>query len=99
MADLRRSISRAIGARASTLHTEFDSGLPTPPHSLVVDLVTQEIHKGKKLSMNTSERDQVTPERLMQVGFAYAPPLIIQAAVENKVPLPVQSDALDLLRH
>ena len=35
--------------------------------------------------MNTSERDQVTPERLMQVGFAYAPPLIIAAAVGNKI--------------
>ena len=35
--------------------------------------------------MNTSERDQVTPERLMQVGFAYAPPLIIAAAVRNKI--------------
>ena len=35
--------------------------------------------------MKTSERDQVTPERLMQVGFAYAPPLIIAAAVNNKI--------------
>ena len=35
--------------------------------------------------MKTSERDQVTPERLMQVGFAYAPPLIIAAAVSNKI--------------
>src|SRR5216684_765952 len=30
-------------------------------------------------------KDQVTPERLMQFGFAYAPPLIIGAAVSNKV--------------
>lgn len=29
--------------------------------------------------------DQVTPERLLQFGFAYAPPLIIAAAVTNKV--------------
>ncbi len=35
--------------------------------------------------MKTSERDQVTPERLMQVGFAYAPPLIIAAAVSNSI--------------
>src|SRR5437763_3471958 len=28
---------------------------------------------------------QVTPERLQQFGFAYAPPLIISAAVNNKV--------------
>ena len=30
-------------------------------------------------------QNQVTPERLTQFGFAYAPPLIIGAAVENKV--------------
>ena len=32
-------------------------------------------HKTKKL----------TPERLQQLGFAYAPPLIISAAVNNKI--------------
>jgi 3-hydroxy-5-methyl-1-naphthoate 3-O-methyltransferase len=35
--------------------------------------------------MKTSNQEQVTPERLMQIGFAYAPPLIIGAAVSNKV--------------
>jgi ubiquinone/menaquinone biosynthesis C-methylase UbiE len=30
-------------------------------------------------------KKQVTPERLMEFGFAYAPPLIIGAAVSNKV--------------
>jgi len=30
-------------------------------------------------------KKQVTPERLMQFGFAYAPPLIIGAAVSSKV--------------
>jgi len=30
-------------------------------------------------------KKQVSPERLMQFGFAYAPPLIIGAAVKNKV--------------
>jgi SAM-dependent methyltransferase len=35
--------------------------------------------------MKTSEKNQVTPERLMQFGFAYAPPLIIAAAVSNKI--------------
>jgi ubiquinone/menaquinone biosynthesis C-methylase UbiE len=29
--------------------------------------------------------EQVTPERLMELSFAYAPPLIISAAVSNKV--------------
>jgi hypothetical protein len=29
--------------------------------------------------------EKPTPERLMQLGFAYAPPLIIGAAVSNKV--------------
>jgi DNA-binding IclR family transcriptional regulator len=31
------------------------------------------------------EEAQVTPERLLQFGFAYAPPLIIGAAVANRV--------------
>jgi ubiquinone/menaquinone biosynthesis C-methylase UbiE len=35
--------------------------------------------------MTTQSQDKVTPERLMQFGFAYAPPLIIGAAVTNKV--------------
>jgi Dimerisation domain len=30
-------------------------------------------------------KKQVTPERLMELSFAYAPPLIISAAVSNKV--------------
>src|SRR5256886_16895335 len=32
-----------------------------------------------------AKKKQVTPERLMQFGFAYAPPLIIGAAASNKV--------------
>jgi hypothetical protein len=35
--------------------------------------------------MKAPQKDQVTPERLMQFGFAYAPPLVIGAAVSNKV--------------
>jgi len=35
--------------------------------------------------MKTAKKKQVSPERLMQFGFAYAPPLIITAAVSNKV--------------
>src|SRR5438874_8278704 len=35
--------------------------------------------------MAKNEQPQVTPERLMQFGSAYAPPLIIGAAVSNKV--------------
>jgi len=35
--------------------------------------------------MQTPQTSQVTPERLMQFGFAYAPPVIIGAAVSNKV--------------
>src|SRR5882724_12801745 len=35
--------------------------------------------------MKRPKKDQVTPERLMQFGFAYAPPIIIGAAVSNKV--------------
>jgi SAM-dependent methyltransferase len=33
----------------------------------------------------TQKKKEVTPERLMQFGFAYAPPLVIGAAVSNKV--------------
>src|SRR5213594_4107504 len=33
----------------------------------------------------TRRKKQITPERLMQFGFAYAPPLIIGAAVTNKI--------------
>src|SRR5437773_9910435 len=36
-------------------------------------------------SMKRPKKDQVTPERLIHFGFAYAPPLIIGAAVSNKV--------------
>ena len=35
--------------------------------------------------MKKRRTKQVTPERLQQFGFAYAPPLIISAAVNNKV--------------
>ncbi len=35
--------------------------------------------------MKASESSQVAPERLMQFGFAYAPPIVIGAAVSNKV--------------
>lgn len=35
--------------------------------------------------MKRQKKKRVTPERLMEVGFAYAPPLIIGAAVNNKV--------------
>jgi ubiquinone/menaquinone biosynthesis C-methylase UbiE len=35
--------------------------------------------------MKRRKKVQITPERLMQFGFAYAPPLIIGAAVNNKV--------------
>jgi ubiquinone/menaquinone biosynthesis C-methylase UbiE len=33
----------------------------------------------------TRGKKQVTPERLMELGFAYAPPLIISAGVSNKI--------------
>lgn len=33
----------------------------------------------------TRRQKQITPERLMELGFAYAPPLIISAGVSNKV--------------
>src|SRR6266516_2620240 len=38
-------------------------------------------------------RKQITSERLQQLGFAYAPPLIISAAVTNKVFDALESEA------
>ena len=35
--------------------------------------------------MKKRETKKLTPERLQQFGFAYAPPLIISAAVNKKV--------------
>lgn len=35
--------------------------------------------------MNSPEKNQVTPERLLQFSSAYGPPIIIGAAVDNKV--------------
>jgi ubiquinone/menaquinone biosynthesis C-methylase UbiE len=37
------------------------------------------------MATKTRKQKQVSPERLMELGFAYAPPLIISAAVSNKV--------------
>lgn len=37
------------------------------------------------MSKTTRRNKQVTPERLMELSFAYAPPLIISAGVNNKV--------------
>src|SRR5262245_5818098 len=35
--------------------------------------------------MKTREKKKLTPERLQQFGFAYAPPLIISAGVNNRI--------------
>ena len=43
--------------------------------------------------MKKSKTKKLTPERLQQFGFAYAPPLIISAAVSNKVFDTLQSGA------
>src|SRR5438067_11254482 len=37
------------------------------------------------MATKARRKKQVTPERLMELSFAYAPPLIISAAVSNKV--------------
>jgi len=37
------------------------------------------------MSKKAGKKNQLTPERLMQLGFAYAPPLVIGAAVSNKI--------------
>ena len=35
--------------------------------------------------MDTAETTQITPERIMQMAFAYAPTLMIEAAINNRV--------------
>src|SRR5689334_14157726 len=37
------------------------------------------------MATKTRKKKKVTPERLMELSFAYAPPLIISAAVSNNV--------------
>ncbi|MFZ0916453.1 MAG: methyltransferase dimerization domain-containing protein, partial [Candidatus Udaeobacter sp.] len=37
------------------------------------------------MAKKTRQRKQITPERLMELSFAYAPPLIVSAAAGNKV--------------
>jgi ubiquinone/menaquinone biosynthesis C-methylase UbiE len=37
------------------------------------------------MAKKTRQKKQITPERLMELSFAYAPPLIISAAAGNKV--------------
>src|SRR5438034_1397833 len=37
------------------------------------------------MAKKTRHKKQVTPERLMELSFGYAPPLIVSAAVGNKV--------------
>jgi hypothetical protein len=39
----------------------------------------------KNMARKTRRKKHVTPERLMELSFAYAPPLIISAAVNNGV--------------
>jgi SAM-dependent methyltransferase len=51
--------------------------------SLLVDLTIQQLQRN--MPAQPSSPPQVTPERLMQFAFAYAPPLIIGAAVTSKV--------------
>ncbi|HEV2994433.1 MAG TPA: methyltransferase dimerization domain-containing protein, partial [Chthoniobacterales bacterium] len=45
------------------------------------------------MAKKTRRTKQVTPERLMELSFAYAPPLIISAGVSNKVFDSLEGDA------
>lgn len=40
---------------------------------------------GSKKSVATTERPDVTPERIMQFAFGYAPPLMLEAAIRHRV--------------
>src|SRR5213080_4513635 len=55
-----------------------------PCHACYLSILRSKKAKSTMLK-KTSKKKQVTPERLMQFGFAYAPPLIIGAAVSNRV--------------
>ena len=37
------------------------------------------------MNIVTNGHSQITPERIFQFGFAYAPPLIIEAAVRHHI--------------
>jgi hypothetical protein len=41
--------------------------------------------KGDMKKMETAQQSQVTPDRILQLVFRYAPPLIIQAGLANGV--------------
>jgi len=47
--------------------------------------MAKKIHLKKSAKGQIRRGKQVTPERLMELSFAYAPPLIINAGVSNKV--------------
>src|SRR5947199_9847772 len=47
--------------------------------------MAKKIRRKKSAEGRVRRCKHVTPERLMGIGFAYAPPLIISAAVSNKV--------------
>jgi hypothetical protein len=47
--------------------------------------MAKKIHLKKSAKGQNRRGEQVTPERLMELSFAYAPPVIIGAGVSNKV--------------
>ena len=47
--------------------------------------MAKKIRRKKSAEGRVRRGKHVTPERLMEIGFAYAPPLIISAGVNNKV--------------
>jgi hypothetical protein len=61
---------------------------PVRPPSIAFCLVRRHAQSVFQISISfyaSVQESKVSPERLMQFGFAYAPPLIIGAAVANKV--------------
>jgi SAM-dependent methyltransferase len=47
--------------------------------------MARKTHRKKSAKGRIRRGEQVTPQRLMELSFAYAPPLIISAAVSNRV--------------
>src|SRR3977135_1308665 len=59
--------------------------LPARPRTLVIKCTVEKSKVNMATQTSPSDRPSVTPERLMQLSFAYAPPLIIGAACANRI--------------
>src|SRR5260370_39904514 len=81
---------------ACTTNETVRKGFVSGEFSVTIDSICQRTRAGylsilqsqdfkSNRSMKAARKNQLTHERLLQFGFAYAPPLIIAAAFSNKV--------------